>query len=155
VVQLTRLEARSAVVVQRDSSVLLAVPGGSFTANLIRGGLVLLAIAGLLAAFTVCIATITNLGVATLGGLTLFFAGSATGALQEVATAHDTSTALRRAVTLALEVIPDFNRFGVAARLAASESVGWTSVAQAWSYYGLYSLGFLVIAWVAMRRREL
>jgi hypothetical protein len=134
---------------------LLAVPGGSFTGNLVRGGLVLLAIAGLLTAFTLVIAAITNLGVATLGGLTLYFAGSATAAMQEVAASDDTSTAFRRLITLALDLLPDFDRFTVAARLAASESVGWTMVFQAWSYYGVYTIVFLTLAWVAMRRREL
>lgn len=155
VIQLTRLEARAAVVAQRDNGALLAIPGGGFIGNLVRGGLVLLAIAGLLTAFTLVIAAITNLGVAALGGLTLFFAGSATAAMREVAAAGDTSTALRRVVNLALEVVPDFDRFTVAARLAASESVGWLMVGQAWGYYGIYTVIFLTVAWVAMRRKEL
>jgi hypothetical protein len=154
IIQLTRLEARSAVVTSRDHSALLAVPGGGFLGNLVRGELVLLAIAGLLTAFTLVIATFTNLGVAALGGLTLFFAGSATAAMREVAAANDTSSATRRLIQLALEVLPDFDRFAVAARLAASENIAWTMVAQAWSYYGLYTIGFLTLAWVAMRRRE-
>ncbi|MBA3700699.1 MAG: hypothetical protein H0W78_17770 [Planctomycetes bacterium] len=154
-IQLTRLEARSAVVVHRDTSTLLAIPGGTFLSNLVRGGLVVLAIAGMLTAFTLVIAAITNLGVATLGGLTLYFAGSATAAMREVAAASDTSTALRRVVSLALDVVPDFDRFTIAARLAASESVGWLMVAQAWGYYGIYTVIFLTVAWVAMRRKEL
>lgn len=154
-IQLTRLEARVAVVAQRDSGALLAIPGGSFLANLVRGGLVLLAIAALLTAFTLVIAAITNLGVAALGGLTLYFAGSATAAMREVAASTDTSTPLRRVVSLALDVLPDFDRFTIAARLAASESVGWMMVAQAWGYYGIYTVIFLTVAWVAMRRREL
>jgi hypothetical protein len=155
VIQLTRLEGRSALVVTRQGSAQLAVPGGSFLGNLVRGGLVLLASASLLTAFTLGIAAVTNLGVAALGGLTLYFAGSATAAMREVAGAHDTGTALRRVVTLALDVLPDFDRFSVAARLAASESVGWDMVAQAWVYFGAYAVGFLVLAWVAMRRNEL
>jgi len=43
----------------------------------------------------------------------------------------------------------------VAARLAASEAVDWQTVAQAWSYYGLYAGGFLVLTWVLFARREL
>jgi hypothetical protein len=155
VIQLTRLEARTAVVASRDSSALLAVPGGGFMGNLVRGGLVLLAIAGLLTAFTLVIASVTNLAVTALGGLTLYFAGSATGAMREVISANDTSTALRRIISLALDVLPDFDRYTVAVRLAASESVGWNMVAQAWSYYGIYTVGFLVVAWMTMRRREL
>jgi len=155
VIQLTRLEARAAVVVHRDTGTMLAIPGGTFLGNLVRGGLVLLAIAGLLTAFTLVIAAITNLGVAALGGLTMYFAGSATGAMREVAAASDTSTALRRVVSLALDVLPDFDRFTIAARLAASESVGWLMVAQAWGYYGIYTVIFMTVAWVAMRRKEL
>ncbi len=155
VIQLTRLDGNSALVVTQSTSALLAVPGGSFLGNLVRGGLVLLASAGLLTAFTLGIAAITNLGVAALGGLTMFFAGSATSAMREVAGAQDTGTAVRRVVNLALEVLPDFDRFSVAARLAASESVSWSMVAHAWSYYGIYTVGFLGIAWLALRRREL
>jgi hypothetical protein len=155
VIQLTRLEASSALVVSRDSSALLAVPGGGFMLNLIRGGLVLLASAGLLTAFTLAIAAVTNLGVATLGGLTLFFAGSALGAMREVVSSEDTSLVLRRVIGLGLEILPDFDRFTVAARLAASESVGWTMVAQSWAYFGVYSIIFLGLAWVAMRRSEM
>ena len=155
VIQLTRLEASSVLVVSRDNSALLAVPGGSFMLNLIRGGLVLLAGAGLLTAFTLAIAAVTNLGVATLGGLTLFFAGSALGAMREVVSAGDTSVAFRRVMSLGLEIIPDFDRFTVAARLAATESVGWSMVFQAWTYFGVYSVIFLGLAWVAMRRREM
>lgn len=154
-IQLTRLEARVALVAHRDTGALLAIPGGTFLTNLVRGGLVLLAIAGLLTAFTLIIAAITNLGVAALGGLTLYFAGSATAAMREVAAATDTSTPLRRVVSLALDVVPDFDRFTIAARLAASESVGWLMVAQAWGYYGIYTAIFLTVAWVAMRRKEL
>jgi hypothetical protein len=155
VIQLTRLEASSALVISRDSSALLAVPGGGFMLNLIRGGLVLLASAGLLTAFTLAIAAVTNLGVATLGGLTLFFAGSALGAMREVVSSEDTSQVLRRVIGLGLEILPDFDRFTVAARLAASESVGWTMVAQSWAYFGVYSIIFLGLAWVAMRRSEM
>ena len=155
VIQLTRLEASSALVISRDSSALLAVPGGGFMLNLIRGGLVLLAAAGLLTAFTLAIAAVTNLGVATLGGLTLFFAGSALGAMREVVSSEDTSLVLRRVIGLGLEILPDFDRFTVAARLAASESVGWTMVAHAWAYFGVYSIIFLGLAWVAMRRSEM
>lgn len=155
IIQLTRLEARVALVAHRDTGALLAIPGGSFFANLVRGGLVLLAIAGLLTAFTLIIAAITNLGVAALGGLTLYFAGSATAAMREVAASTDTSTPLRRVLGLALDVVPDFDRFTIAARLAASESVGWLMVGQAWGYYGIYTMIFLTVAWVAMRRKEL
>jgi hypothetical protein len=155
VIQLTRLEARSALVVAKDDGALVAVPGGGFTLNLARGGLVLLAGASLLTAFTLAIAAVTNLGVAALGGLTLFFAGSALGAMREVASSEDTAVSLRRLLRLALDVLPDFDRYAVAARLAASESVGWEVVGGAWSYYGAYALVFLAIAWLALRRREL
>lgn len=155
VIQLTRLEASSALVVSRNNSALLAVPGGGFMLNLIRGELVLLAVAGLLTAFTLAIAAVTNLGVATLGGLTLFFAGSALGAMREVVSADGTSLVLRRVISLGLEILPDFDRFTVAARLAASESVSWTMVGQAWAYFGVYSIIFLGLAWIAMRRSEM
>jgi hypothetical protein len=153
--QLTRLEARSAISVSRDSSALIAVDGGSFATNLGRALLIILASASLLTAFTLAIAAVTNLGVATLGGLTLFFAGSATAAFREIANTDRTAYAIRRLLQLALDTIPDFDRFAIAARLAAHESISWSLVGAAWSYYSLYVLFFLALAWIAMRRHEL
>jgi hypothetical protein len=154
-IQLVRLESRSALLVQRGGSLAVAVPGGSFIANLVRAGLVQLAGASLLVGWTLVCAVIANIGVTTLGGLTLFFAGSAVPAMREVVSYNDTSVAARRLLELSLQVLPDFERFNVAARLAASEAVDWQTVAQAWSYYGLYAGGFLVLTWVLFARREL
>jgi hypothetical protein len=75
--------------------------------------------------------------------------------MREVVSYNDTSVAARRLLELSLQVLPDFERFNVAARLAASEAVDWQTVAQAWSYYGLYAGGFLVLTWVLFARREL
>jgi hypothetical protein len=154
-IQLTRLEARSSISVARDSSAIIAVDGGSFISNLMRSLFIMLASASLLTAFTLMIAAIANLGVATLGGLTLFFAGSATGAMREIVNTDRTAYAIRRLLQLALDIIPDFDRFTVAARLAAHESISWSMVGSAWIYYGSYVLFFLGLAWIAMRRQEL
>jgi ABC-type transport system involved in multi-copper enzyme maturation permease subunit len=154
-IQLVRLESRAALLVQRGTSLRVAVPGGSFFANLVRAGLVLLAGASLLASWTLVCAVIANVGVTTLGGLTLFFAGSAMPAMREVISYNEASVAGRRLMELSLQVLPDFERFGVAARLAASEAVDWSMVAAAWSYYGLYAGGFLVLTWLLFLRREL
>ncbi len=155
IIQLVRLESRAALLVQRGSSVKVAVPGGSFFANLVRAGLVMLAGASLLASWTLVCAVIANIGVTTLGGLTLFFAGSAMPAMREVVSYNDSSLAGRRLLEMSLQVLPDFERFGVAARLAASEAVDWQTVAAAWSYYGLYAAGFLLLTWLLFARREL
>lgn len=153
-VQLVRLEARAALSVRRDAA-LLAVPGGGFTANLLRAGLVLLAAAGTLAAWTLLCACVANLAVAVLGGMTLFIAGSALPVMREVAGSDETGLALRRLLDLAGTVLPDLDRYAVASRLAASEAVGWGQVAGAWGYYGGYTAAFLALAWFALRRREL
>lgn len=154
-IQLVRLEARSSFIIGRDDSARLAVPGGGFLGNLVRGGLVLLAGASLIAAWTLLCAVVANLGVATLGGLTLFFAGGALPAMREVLTYDEAALPLRRLMELALWVLPDFDRHGVAASLAASEAVGWATVGSAWVYYGGYAALCLVLAWVAMARKEL
>jgi hypothetical protein len=154
-IQLVRLESRAALTVQRRNSVLLAVPGGSFAANLLRAGLVLLAAAGTLAAWTLLCACVANLAVAVLGGLTLFIAGSALPVMREVAGSDETGQVMRRMLDLAGAVLPDLDRHAVAARLAASEAVDWAQVGAAWGYYGAYSAGFLALAWFALRRREL
>ena len=154
-IQLVRLESRAALTVQRRGSALLAVPGGGFTANLLRSSLVLLAAAGTLAAWTLLCACVANLAVAVLGGMTLFIAGSALPVMREVAGSDETGLALRRMLDLAGAVLPDLDRYAVASRLAASQAVDWSQVAAAWGYYGVYTAGFLALAWFALRRREL
>jgi hypothetical protein len=154
-IQLTRLEARSAITVTQDSSALIAVTGGHFTLNMFRALCVFLASASLLTAFSITLAAITNLGVTFLGGLTLYFAGLALSSMREVADTEHTAYAIRRLLQIALEIIPDFDRYTIAARLAAHESITWGVVVSAWGYYGFYSVIFLVIAWLALRRREL
>jgi hypothetical protein len=116
---------------------------------------VLLASASLIAAWTLVCAVVSNLGVATLGGLTLFFAGSALPAMREVLTYDEAALPMRRLMELALWALPDFDRYGVAASLAANEAVGWATVGSAWAYYGGYAALFLVLAWTAMARKEL
>jgi hypothetical protein len=154
-IQLTRLEARSAITVTQDSSVLITVSDGHFAVNMLRALAVYLASASLLTAFSLMIAAVTNLGVTFLGGLTLYFAGLALSSMREVADSERTAHAIRRLMQIALEIIPDFDRFTIAARLAAHESIPWNVVLSAWNYYGLYSVIFLVFAWIALRRREL
>ncbi len=153
--QITRLEARAALVFARADSLRVAVDGGNLFLNLVRGGLVLLASAGLIAAWTLFCAVLSSLGVTALGGLTLYFAGSALGVMREVLSYNDTGTGMRRLLELALTVIPDFSRYDVAAQLAASEAVGWATVGAAWAYNGVYIGIFLVLAWVGLARREL
>ncbi len=153
--QLTRLEARAALVVGKLTSIKLAVPGGSFFANLARGGLVSLAAASLLVAWTLVCAAVSNLGVTALGGLTLYFAGNALPAMREVLGYNDAGLSEKRLLELAIAVLPDFERFGVAARLAASEAIDWGTVGAAWIYYGVYATLFLALAWTAMARREM
>ena len=154
-IQLIRLESRSALTIGRSSSLKIAGAGGSFFANLVRGGLVMLAGASLLAGWTLVCAVVSNIGVTALGGLTLYFAGCALPAMREVITYNDTSLAARRLMNLGLEVLLDFERYGVAVRLAASEAVDWSMVLSAWSYYGSYTLVFLILAWASFARREL
>lgn len=154
-IQLVRLESRAALTVQRRGSALVAVPGGGFTTNLLRSGLVLLAAAGTLAAWTLLCACVANLAVAVLGGMTLFIAGSALPVMREVAGSDETGLVMRRMLDLASAVLPDLDRFAVSSRLAASQAVDWGQVAAAWGYYGAYTAGFLAVAWFALRRREL
>ncbi len=109
----------------------------------------------MIAAWTLFCAVLSSLGVTALGGLTLYFAGSALGVMREVLGYNDTGTGLRRVLELALAVVPDFSRYDVAAQLAASEAVGWATVGAAWAYNGIYILLFLVLAWIGLARREL
>jgi hypothetical protein len=154
-VQLTRLEGRSVIVVERDGGLLLAVPAGHLVVNLLRGGLVLTASCSLLAAWALFGAVVSNLGVTLLGGLTLFFAGSAHDVVRDTLEWEHPSLPVRRLLELLLHVVPDFNRFPVATELAAGRGVAWAEVGQAWLYFGAYAAVFLVAAWIALRRKEL
>ena len=154
-IQLTRLEARSVVVVEREDGLLIGRPAGGLFGNLLRGGLVLAAGAGLLAAWGLFCAVVSNLGVTLLGGLTLFFAGSTHDLVRETLEYENPSLAVRRLLELTLSVMPDFNRFPIATELAAGQGVAWATVGSAWAYYGGYGAVFLALAWFALRRKEL
>ncbi len=152
-IQLTRLEAGKALVVSRDGMKVASTAGG-FTANLARATLVQLAGAGLLAACALCCATVANLGVCLLATLTLYFAGSALPMIQETIGDQDASAPVLRLLQLASWVLPDFDRHQVAADLAASRAIEWSTVGSAWLSFGVYAAIFLSLAWVALARRE-
>ena len=155
VVQATRLDSRAQLIVTRTNSLKVARPGGSLAANLMRGGLVLLASAAMLTAWTLFIGTLSNLGVTLLAGLTMFFAGSALWTIRDTLTYEKLSVPAQRTLELAQFLLPDFERFQVAANLAAGQSIGWGSVLNAWMYFGVYTAVFLGMAWVALVRKEL
>jgi hypothetical protein len=154
-VQLTRLEARGTLVVEREAGCLVAADGGNFVANVARGVVMQLAGAGVLAAAALLFACVGNLGVALLGGLTVFLCGVALPAVREVLDYDDTGTALRRVFELALTVFPDFDRFGPAVALAAGRHLAWEAVLGAWLYAACFILPLMLLAWWALRRREL
>ena len=155
VVQVTRLDSRAQLIVTRTNSLKVARAGGSLAANLMRGGLVLLASAAMLTAWTLFIGTLSNLGVTLLAGLTLFFAGSALWTIQDTLSYEKLSLPAQRVLQLAQYLLPDFERFQVAANLAAGQSIGWGAVLSAWLYFGSYTMVFLGMAWVALVRKEL
>ena len=154
VIRLVRLDARPLVVLSKDNSLLVTGDGGGLYLNLVRGGLVLLAIAGLLVAATLLVAVVAHLGVSLLAGLTLFFTGSLLWTVQEALVYERLSVPVRRLMELALMLVPDFDRYTVAARLAAGRDIPWTLVGQAWLTYGSYTLVFLLVAWVLLVRKE-
>jgi ABC-type transport system involved in multi-copper enzyme maturation permease subunit len=154
-IQLTRLESRIVIVVEKDAGILVAVPAGGLLWNILRGALVLLASCGLLAAVALLGATVSNLGVALLAGLTVSFAGSAHQVARETLQWENPGLIMRRLLELMLQVVPDFNRIPVATELAAGRAIPWSVVGHAWIYYGTYAVIALALAWVALRRREL
>ena len=153
-IRLTRLDARPLVVLTKDTSVMVTGDGGGLYVNLVRGGLVLLAVAGLLASATLVVAVVAHLGVSLLAGLTLYFAGSLLWTLQEALIYERLSAPVRRLMELALVVVPDFDRFTVAARLAAGHGIPWSVVGEAWLAYGCYTVVFLAVAWIMLVRKE-
>ena len=65
------------------------------------------------------------------------------------------STPAQRVLELVQLLLPDFERFQVAAKLAAGQAIAWDAVAAAWIYFGAYTLGFLLLAWIALVRKEM
>ena len=154
-IQLTRLASNASLVLTKTATVKVARPGGTLVANLVRGGLVLLASAAMLTAWTLFIGTMSNLGVTLLAGLTLFFAGSALWTIQDTLAYEKLSMPAQRLLELAQLLLPDFERFQVAANLAAGQSIGWGAVGAAWLYFGAYTVVFLFAAWITLLRKEL
>ncbi len=154
-IDLIRLETSADLVLDRDGSARIAKPAGGLLVNLLRGAAADLAAAGLLAACALFCAVVSNLGVTLLGGLTLFFTGNALSAMQESLEYDNPSQPVRRLLRLLVDVIPDFGRDPVSADLAAGMAVGWDRVGAAWMYFGLYTVLFLVAAWIALKRKEL
>jgi len=154
-IELVRFDPSSAMIVDRGNSLLLAVDGGSFMMNLARGLAVLLAQATLLCSFTLLVASVSNLAVALLGGLSLYFAGNALWALRETLLYGEPGPVTQRLVHLGLDILPDFDRSGVAAHLAAGQAVSWEMVRVAWTYDGVYAVLFFLLAWRSLKGREL
>ncbi|MBA3710345.1 MAG: ABC transporter permease [Planctomycetes bacterium] len=154
VVQVVRLDPRAGLLIDRVGGAYVAVPGGGFVLNLARAALVVLACSSVLTAATLAIASLSSLPVALLGGLTLFFCGSALHAVRESLRFDELSLPARRLLAIADGVFPDFDRYPIAAKLAAAEAVDWTTVASAWGYYGVFTVVLMTLAWIALARRE-
>ncbi len=155
VVQVTRLQSDVQIVMTKEATLLVAQPGGSFIANLLRAGLVVMGIAALLAAWTLLVASLSNLGVTLLAGLTLYFAGSILWIIPDALVYDGYSVPMQRLLQLVMNVFPDLERFDVAGSLAAGRSVTWKAVGLSWLYYGIYTAVFLTVGWLTLRKREL
>ncbi len=154
-VTVTRLDRFAIIMVDRETSCYLGTGGGSFFGNLLKGQLVVLAQAGLLCAVALLCISVSNLGVTLFASLTYYFAGCSMGILAEALRWHEHHQVIERLMGLLLWVLPDFHRYPVEARLAASQAVGWELVGSAWLYYGVHTLVFFLLAWAVLARREL
>lgn len=152
---MTRLESRAMIIADRRESCLIAVAGHSFFINMVYGSFMQLAGAGLLAACALCVASVASMGVALLGGLTLFIGGAALPGIRETLEWGDTSAPMRRLLELFVAIFPDFSRFGAAPQLASGENISLSLVINTWLYASLYILPFLALSWCAVRRKEL
>ena len=142
-------------MVEQEAGLLVALPAGGLLGNVLRGCLVLLASCGLLAAVALSAATVSNLGVALLAALTLYFAGSAQDIMRDTLEWEQPGLILRRLLELMLQILPDFNRHGIATELAAGRAIPWSTVAASWSSLGIFILIAFSLAWAGLRRREL
>ena len=118
-------------------------------------GLVLCAHAGVLAAVSVFGGAVSNLGVALLGGFSVWFAGHAHGIVDEVIRRGKVSVAAERFIEMARLPVPDFSRWNVGADLAAGEAVAAMTVGISWAGSLPYIAMALLGAWFALRRGEM
>jgi hypothetical protein len=153
IVQIVRFDSRAGILFERNGGAFIAVGGGGFLSNLLRAAMVIAASASVLSAATLAIAAFSSLPVALLGGLTLFFCGSALHAVRDALEFEELSLPVHRLLSLARNVFPDFDRFPLAAKLAAAEAIDWGMVGQACAYYGVFAAVFLLLAWVAVARK--
>ncbi len=154
IVQIVRLESRAGILFERRAGAFVAVGGGSFLANLGRAVLVVLASSAVLTAATLAISGLSSLPVALLGGLTLFFCGNALHAVRDALEFEELSLPVHRLLSLAQDIFPDFDRFPLAARLAAAEAIDWGTVVHAVTYFGIFTLVFLALAWLTIARKD-
>ena len=154
-IQLTRLDGLANLSFDLEQSCLIARPGGSFWLNMQRGGCVVLAQVAYLSAVALVCACLSNIGVTLFAGLTTFFAALLLRYIQDVAPGGKVPHVILRFLDVLSIGIPDFNQFGIEGLLAGGHAIEWQVIGDAWMYYGLYTCGFLLIAWLIMVRREL
>lgn len=153
-IQLTRLDGRVSLVVPRSGACFIASDGGSLALNLARSALVDLAPCAMLVAVGILVATVSNLTVALLAGLTLHFCTQVHWILRDTLEYEQVSVPVRRLIDLALAAFPDAERHGTAVHLAASQAVGWQQVGSGWAAYAPWIVGLLALAWLSLARKE-
>ena len=153
-IQVDRLRSDVRIFADTRSAALIAQPGGSALINRLRAAIVTLSRAGVLAACGIFLATISTQGVTLLGGLTLLFGGHLMGLIRDEIRFADQGPMVR-IMQLLLWLLPDFDRFPVAADLAASQVIAGADILAAGLHYGSFTVIFLLAAWLAFKRIEL
>ncbi|NRA39164.1 MAG: hypothetical protein HRU15_13550 [Planctomycetes bacterium] len=154
-IQIIRKDGLASLSFHKDTACLLASYGGSFDGNMQFAGFIVLAQVGYLNAVAILCACFTSVGVTLLAGLSAFFGALLLNYIYEVAPVIKIPYFVDRFLHLLQVIIPDFNKFGVESLLSGGRSIGWSLVVDAWVYYGMFSLGFIIMAWLVMLRREL
>ena len=134
---------------------MVSTHGAPFVVDLFTAGIVNLAQAGVIAAVALTLVIVSGIGTSLLGCLTLFFGGHAIGFVAEIADSSRTSELSKRIIDLILPIVPDFGRFEVAASLASLRSISGSTILDAWLYFGLWIVVFMMAAWTILWRREL
>lgn len=158
-VQLTRTSGEASLVLDvggaAPRSLLVAMDGGSFILNLFWACLVQLAQAGMLCACSLAVVAVARIGTVLLASLAFWFGGQAVSVITEGMEWMQWSRPAERIVELLVVLLPDLSRFPVEAQLAASQGIGLLAVVEAWAYYGIWTLLFMLLAWFGLRSVEL
>jgi hypothetical protein len=152
IIQVNRHDPQSTLGFDAPRDCLVAQPGDSFFANLMRALAAQWALVGLMSAAALLLSITGNVGVTLLGTMTIYFCGNGLEYVRAGMRSFRDNPIGHRTLDLFASIVPDFQRYGIDAQLAGSRMITLPTVIDAWQYYGMYTVALLLVAWFLLRR---